>query len=698
MSKNKNKNAGGSTALKEAPQKPASDNVSEDRPKKTRTRKDNYVIVFIMLAVSLIVELLIANHSAVGMIFAGGETKDLPIGTPEMSNYTIVSKNEPAYFRDVDTEMKNIMLTLYGSRFEYVDVTVSFNDDNFRLDDAFGYNKAAVQMRTGENCRNFVDLSSYGKVDTIKISCDETIKITEAKVNTVPDFRFSIIRFLSVFAAMICIYFGLWKRMLSDDGLKCVKTCAAVLSVFVLFSVSIISSLSGEALLMTMPDNVTKQDQYTQLFDAFLDGRTDLAIDYDTSKLEAVSDPYDRSERNANDLHGKFWDRAYYNGKYYSYFGAAPIFTVYYPVWILTKKVPSALFASAILCVHAIVFISLLYGLFLKKFCKERPAVLVILGQVALIFGSSMLAITSEAQFYFIAVISGAACTAAFLYFLFKAYYTTEFVPRLVLLALAGIACALTAASRPTMLLYCFIGIIPALDIMTGSKDSVKQKISYAAAIGVPIFIGAALIMAYNNARFENPFEFGFNYQLTVSKAKANTIKLSLIPATLYHYFFQQPSFNSSFPYIGIAKNEMGSYTRFNYAGRTMGIFSYPLTWGAFLLPFAPKTDDKIKHRVLYALPCAVVLMAFIDMCKAGAHYRYTADILFPALLFALIVIFDVLANIRKRSDREYKAAYAFTAAAMVITIIIGILLIFANEGNTMLGDYANAAEFFRKL
>ena len=168
------------------------------------------------------------------------------------------------------------------------------------------------------------------------------------------------------------------------------------------------------------------------------------------------------------------------------------------------------------------------------------------------------------------------------------------------------------------------------------------------------------------------------------------------MPAALYHYFLQQPTFKSSFPYIAISKNSFESYTRFNYAGRTMGVLTYPLTWGAFLLPFAPKSDDKIKRRVLYALPCACVLMAFIDMCKAGSHYRYIADILFAFILFALIVIFDVLAEIRKRSEREYKAAYIFTALAMVITIVLGILLIFANEGNTMLGDYAYAAEFFR--
>lgn len=663
---------------------------------KTKDKKKYIQLVLAVLA-ALIIEIVISNHTAIGMMLSNNEKKELTIDKSVTGDYITVTEDDPAFFKDVDTEMKTVMLTLDGDYFEYVNVTVAFTDDNFRFDDAYKYNTATTLMRSGLGSRNFVTLSSYGKVGTIRITSETPVNITEVKVNAIPDLRFSGLRFLAVLALICGGAFGLWKKPLGRHGQLYIKFCAAVLSAVVLASGGIISSLCGEPLLMELPENVTKQDEYTQLFDAFHSGRLDLAIDYDIAKLEAVSDPYDRSERNENDLHGTFWDRAFYNGKFYSYFGAAPVFTVYYPVWLLTSHIPSPLFASAILCVYCIVFISLLYGLFIKRFCRSVPALLAILGQCALIFGSSVIAIASEAQFYFMAVLSGIASAAAFLFFLFKAYFSDSFRNRLILLALAGVSCALIAASRPTLLLYCFIALIPAADIFKDKRETAKHKAAYVLAVGLPVLCGAVLIMAYNYARFDDPFEFGFNYQLTVSKAQANTIKLAMLPSALYHYFIQQPGIISSFPYIEIRKNALDSYTRYSYSGCTMGIFSYPLTWGVLLLPFL-RCKDKVKRAVMLALPSACVMMAFIDMCKAGSHYRYTADILFLFLPVALIAIFDLLSIIKERFSSAYKAAYIFTAAAMCATIILGILLIFANEGDTMTVDYAYATEFFRAL
>ena len=51
------------------------------------------------------------------------------------------------------------------------------------------------------------------------------------------------------------------------------------------------------------------------------------------------------------------WDRAFYNGKYYSYFGLAPLFMVYYPVYWLTGMLPTTAFAGFLLAAFAVVMI-----------------------------------------------------------------------------------------------------------------------------------------------------------------------------------------------------------------------------------------------------------------------------------------------------------------------------------------------------
>ena len=665
---------------------------------KSSSKELSYTRLAIVLAAALVLELLIANFSSLAVILGGAEKKEIDMISQFGSASVDVSDDEPAVIKDVDIPLKNIRLTLESGSFKYVNVTAAFTDDNFRLDGGYDYNKAKKLMGAGDECVNCMALSSYGSVGSVKLTADKNVKITAIAFNAPAPFAFSMVRFLLIAAAIGGVMFGLLDKRYDPNKPLAVRVCALVMCLMVIFTAAVINAECGEPMLDTIPSTADKQDQYSQLFEAILDGHVSLDIDYDTELLDSLNNPYDRSERNENNLHGAFWDRAYYDGNFYCYFGAAPIFTVCFPVKLLTGKQPTALLMSAFLCLYCVIFISLLYELFLRRFCKDVPLVLAVLGLPALLFGSVIFAVAVEAQFYFIAVLSGIASTAAFLYFVFAAYFSKELCKRVVLLALAGVSVVLIAASRPTLLLYCFVAIVPALDIFTDKKEALKSKLIYTAAIGVPVVIGAVLIMVYNYVRFDNPLEFGFNYQMTVSIAKANTIKLSMIPAALYHYFFQQPAVKSSFPYIRIESGAFDSYTRYNYAGRTMGIFTYPAAWGVFLLPFTLTKAEKLKRRVLLSLTGAAVLMAFIDMCKAGSHYRYTTDIAFIMLLVGLTAIFDLAARLKNTTPYTYKAFICLAAAVLFITIIIGGLFVFANEAETMICNYPEATRFLLKL
>ena len=665
---------------------------------KNKFNADSVKKLAVILAASLVLSLLISNFSALSLIFSGTKKQELDLNKYFGSDRVTITSESPAEFRDIDTDLKSVSLTFYKYSVMYSEVRVSFTDDNFRLDGGYEYNTASKLMSIGTGIENYMELSSFGKARSIKISCDDDVTLTGVTLNAPPKFSFSLIGWLIIFLIMNCIAFGTWKDILGESDRRYILITGCVMCLMVIFVTGVIHNTCDEDLMMNIPDDVTEEDQYTQLFDAFHKGQFNLDIDYDTEKLDALENPYDRSERNENDLHGVFWDRVYYNGNFYSYFGTAPVFTVYYPVYILTGKIPTPLFASMLLCVYCVIFLTLLYELFLRRFCNDVPRELAILGLCALLFGSVIFAVASEAQFYFIAVLSGIAWTAAFLYFLLSAYFCEDFRRRVILLVISGVSVALIAASRPTLLLYCFTAIIPAWDIMKNKKETTKNKFIYAAAIGVPVILGAALIMSYNYSRFGSVMEFGFNYQLTVSRAQANTIKLSMVAPALYHFFFQQPKFNSSFPYIELQSNALKSYTRYNYAGITMGVFSYPMTWGMALLPFTLSRRNKTKTLMISSLAVCAFLMAFIDMCKAGSHYRYTTDIAFVVLLVSVTAIFNIGSWLRERSQKAYKIFFAMTAAAMLATMIIGTLTMFANEGDTMIHDYVQATEYLRGL
>ena len=657
--------------------------------KKNTKQSFNYKIFTAAIAAAILT-ILILNFSSITLVLSGAEKKAFDVGD---SAGVVINKDAPLKIDKIDTEIKNVCITTNENENDifFEKVSVSFTDDNFRYSDGFKYNKASSLIAAGNGLKSYISLSSFGKVGTIKIESENDIRVTQITVNSPKPFRFSILLFILIFFIIICMVQELWKDTFADTDRKYLIVTAAAMCAVVIAVTAMIHTADGEPLLMSIPDDVTGEDQYTQLFDAFHKGQLNLDIDYDTERLDALENVYDRSERNKNDLHGDFWDRAYYDGKFYSYFGAAPIFTVYYPVYFVTKKIPSPLLASALLCIYDIVFFSLLYGLFVRKMCEKTPRELTFLGLPALLCGSVILAAASEAQFYFIAVLSGVGWTAVFLYFLYSAYYCDALKKRVIMLVCAGMSVVLIVASRPTLLLYCFVGIIPALQIFKSKKESSHNKIIYASAVGIPVAVGAIIIMIYNSKRFGSPFEFGFNYQLTVSRAEANTTKLSMIPPAIYHYFFQQPDVLSSFPYIGMRSHAFDSYTRYNYAGKTMGILNYPVSWGMLLIPFVLKGKKSVEDRTLLALAVAAPVMSFIDMCKAGSHYRYTTDIAFSFLLVSIIVVFRFLDGLKERSPRSYAIMYGFTAAAMLVTIVVGVLLVFANEGNTMIGDYPGA-------
>lgn len=131
-------------------------------------------------------------------------------------------------------------------------------------------------------------------------------------------------------------------------------------------------------------ETLYNKNAYEQQFDAFLKHR--LSIDIEPAKeLLALSNPYDRASRTGIRF---LWDRALYDGKYYSYFGITPIITVYYPYYFITGKVPSAATVCFILFTAAVTAVALTYLKAVGIFCEKPNKALVFFGFAAVESGS----------------------------------------------------------------------------------------------------------------------------------------------------------------------------------------------------------------------------------------------------------------------------------------------------------------------
>lgn len=653
----------------------------------------------LIVVICIIAEILFSNYQAISVLLSGAEEYSININDTIIANGKESVKIEdgkitaPAgtqtyelKFPNINTEMKNLRFTFASGEGYEADVIMTFTDDNYAYDSIFNKMETRFRIRSSQNSDYYFLCSSCGKVQTLKLTFENITgrtEISSVTFNTPPKFSVNFLRLIIILSVCFIIKLGLWKKEFKEDNYSLLVRITAYVCAFLIIVTVAMGFVPGSRLFFNYPLDLEGQEEvYAQLFDAFHNGRLDLDLSgvYDVEKIKSTVNAYDFSERIVKDAYVSYLcDRAYYNGKFYSYFGFTPVIAVIYPVFLITGKLPSTLFMSMILTVFNVMSFSALYILLLKKFFDKIPALLAILGQFAFIFGSLIFVFTSDSEFYYIAMLSGLCCLTSFLYFILKAYFETSSVKkRILFLVLSGIFVVLTVESRPTLLIYDFIAIIPAVLILRSKDEKLKNKIIYVCSIGVPIVTGAIIVMIYNYLRFDSPFEFGLNYQLTICNPKANTITLSMIPTALYYYYLPHLKINSAFPYIEMPRPtyENISFHRYVYNDPITGILTYPLTWFAFLIPAMDK-KNKLKFSIYVSFLSIAIVLSFVDTCIGGLNYRYSGDFLFAFNLVALAVIFDIITMAKKAPARIYALLYAVIVIAMILTIAVTTLMMF---------------------
>ena len=431
-------------------------------------------------------------------------------------------------------------------------------------------------------------------------------------------------------------------------------------------------------------DDVDDYGCYPQLFDAFKKGRLDIDTNLDLSGLEKLKNPYDYAERNAvnGNRYQKLWDHVYYDGKIYAYFGAAPVIFIYFPFYFITGKLPSDALAACILCaIASVLLILVIYEL--TRRMKEKPTfAFFVFCAASLPFGSLVWQILTCANFYHIAVISGiCAVLATFLFTLYAERCKDGFLRKL-LFALAGGSVAAIVASRPNHIFY-MLALLPFLiNIIVTRPNGVKSLIADIAAFAIPMAALGSLVAVYNYSRFGSVFDFGSSYQLTVADTSTYTFSLSLIPATLFHYFIQLPAKTNHFPYLAPSSVKPAfiydSIHRYVYVSKTVGSIALPTTWGVFFARIPLKKSNKTARWMAIMTIVAVFAVAVADMVFGGVHLRYGSDIFFALTLLGVYFFLSASASEEKESTR--RIIRVFACVLISVAVVVSICLTFDNE------------------
>ena len=357
--------------------------------------------------------------------------------------------------------------------------------------------------------------------------------------------------------------------------------------------------------------------QYGALAHSLLNGRLDLQRDPPAAMAE-MQNPYDTAARQSA-APDALWDVAYYQGRYYVYFGIVPCLLFQLPFELLTG-VPDLPPSLAMIVMAWLLAAAGIAGGSQVYYLLLRPSV------------------------YEYAILCGAAFVLLALWqWLCAANTPVQHHGKIMLhMALGSLCMALVAGCRPQMELFAVL-CLPIFwpQYIRQKRLRSKQGITEAIAFVLPVILVALGLMAYNAARFGSPFDFGANYNLTSNDMTHRGFRIGRLAPALFTYFLSLPVVQAVFPYLAGTKmqtNFMGmTITEVFYGG---ALVSLPLLWAFAALPLLRRRMARQKDlRAMVLLPVLLaVILAALDCQMAGVLYRYLSDYLTPLLFAAALV------------------------------------------------------------
>lgn len=330
-------------------------------------------------------------------------------------------------------------------------------------------------------------------------------------------------------------------------------------------------------------------NQYQLLADAFLKGQLYLDVPVDP-RLAAMKNPYDfkaREELNLDEDSGG-WDHAFYKGHYYVYFGAVPALIIFLPYQLIVGKSLAAYHATQIFSALFIVGLFALFFFLAKKFFSRMSFGVYLSAAVALSLVS--ISYCTEAPALYCTASSSGLCMEVWsVYFFARAAWSDDSRRKFFAEIFFGAALgALAFGCKPTVALANFL-VLPLLPKFFSKDDPRKIFI----VLGVPYAITAAALMAYNFLRFDNVFEFGQAYQLTVADQHA------------YGKFSER--FNLSAQIDGLLQNFFGVENDLPRGDKKpSGALRYAIFWLPIFF-LSPKIFSALKQNKLIGLVLALI-------------------------------------------------------------------------------------------
>ncbi|MCR5652489.1 MAG: hypothetical protein K6F88_01670 [Ruminococcus sp.] len=546
-----------------------------------------------------------------------------------------------------------------------------------------------TQDITKTESSQFIRMHLNGKVTSIKLKF--TNIVTGSKI-TVKGFDFNrsipfnimYLRFLLI-ALLALLSYALFsskalKATFENNSTKCFAAMLALfLAALVCMTAVIGYKLPDGGLGADFQSPATNQINQ-EIVDAFEKGHVELDVQ-PSEGFKALSNPYDWSLRLAKSENGA-WDHVYFNGKYYSYYGVAPVFVLFLPYHLITNHYFPTDIAILLFSIIGLAFLSWLYFEIISRFFKKLPLSVVISGFVVMISSCGVFYLTGRTLFYEISISSGFMFTTLGAFLLVSSNIFEDKKVNVVKILFSSLCFGMAVLARPTLAVYAFCAaLFFGWRILKDFKSKAKGRVLFAICAAVPLAACAIFQMWYNYARFGSFLDFGISYSVTINDFTKNSFYLIFVLISLFGYLLATPTVSPTYPFVTNNFNRLGANGYyFQDVGSLPGIIflAFPVLgylFGGKALKLIPDKKQRLKYLWMIGLPC--LLMPIVIICsvwESGYAVRYVADFTWEMLIGALIILYFLYLNSENEHRKKlFEKLMAFSAVAAVI--INGILI-----------------------
>lgn len=457
--------------------------------------------------------------------------------------------------------------------------------------------------------------------------------------------------------------------------------------------------------------------QYQLSAQAILHGQAWLDLPVDPLLAQAAH-PHSVAVRNSLLSQGAtiYWDYAFYQGHWYSYFGIAPALLVFLPFQFFTSGIHAGgLWLNSIVASFLFIAVAIIFGFlaiirFLKRYFPQVSLGITVLVLLMVLVGSTIISLITNLSFYCIPTASATFLTAAgFWLWLgakrvydpgtnrYKAWTRADCdqdkqqivyfsYPRI---ALGSFCIGLTLGCRPPFILSALLLIPLYTELIKFNHQKNRTRSSAALhdlwgtlAALLPALAGMAPALISNKIKFGSFLNFGSIYQMTVEDLTTYKPALSsVVQGVLVNFWAPlQITRNHVFPFINSYRPH---FVPWMYSDSIIaGIFVFaPLSYLAlgFLLPPVRrklKQNGTLGISLISLILCPAICA--LETYMGGVDWRYMNDFSWILTLSAIPVFVIIFQWGLEKARSTRKNWAALTLLWILILLVLVEILIFS--------------------